>query len=73
MFDMWKTSIVLFCQGKLFKNPREVLRQLAMGIGLTLIVFLVLAKFSGLVIAGAIAGFVGGAVQPALFKDLKFR
>ena len=73
MLDMAKSSIILFFQGKLFQNPNEVIRQLAIGIGLTAFIFLVLAKFTGLPIAGAIAGFIGGAVQPLLFKNLKFR
>jgi hypothetical protein len=73
MFEMAKSSIILFFQGKLFKDPNQVLRQLAIGIGLTILVFLVLVKVAGLLIAAVIAGFVGGAAQPVLFKDLKFR
>jgi len=73
MFEMAKSSIILFFQGKLFKNPNEVMRQLAIGIGLTVLIFLVLAKLTGLLIAAIIAGFIGGAAQPVLFKDLKFR
>ncbi len=49
------------------------MRQLAIGIGLTILIFLLLVKFTGLLIAAVIAGFIGGAVQPALFKDLKYR
>ncbi len=73
MFEMVKSSAILFFQGRLFKNPNEVMRQLAIGIGLTVVVFLVLVKFAGLLIAAIIAGFVGGAVQPTLFKDLNTR
>jgi len=73
MFELAKTSIGLFLQGKLFADTNAVLRQLAIGVGVTVFIFLLLAKFTGLVVAGAIAGFVGGAIQPALFKDLKFR
>jgi hypothetical protein len=73
MFEMAKSSIILFFQGKLFKNPNEVMRQLAIGIGLTIVIFLVLVKLTGLLIAAIIAGFIGGAAQPMLFKDLKFR
>jgi hypothetical protein len=73
MLDMVKASIILFFQGKLFQNPNDVICQLAIGIGLTVLIFLVFAKFTGLPTAGAIAGFIGGAVQPALFKNLKFR
>ena len=75
MLDMAKSSIILFFRGKLFQNPAEVWRQLAIGSALTLAIFLAAAKLFGfaLPLAGAIAGFVGGAVQPALFRNLKFR
>jgi hypothetical protein len=73
MFEMVKTSAMLFFRGKLFKNPNEVMRQLAIGFALTLVIFLILVKFTGLLIAAVVAGFVGGAVQPYLFKDLKYR
>jgi hypothetical protein len=73
MFEMAKSSIILFFQGKLFKDPNAVMRQLAIGIGLTIVIFLVLVKLAGLLIAAVVAGFIGGAAQPVLFKDLKFR
>ncbi len=73
MFEMVKNSAVLFFQGRLFQKPEEVYRQLAIGIGITLVVFLVLVNVAGLPLAAAIAGFLGGALQPYLFKDLKFR
>ncbi|MGO9132796.1 MAG: hypothetical protein ACLP8A_01940 [Methylovirgula sp.] len=73
MLEMAKNSIILFFQGRLFKNQREVYRQLAIGVALTLFIFLALVKFTGLLLAALIAGFIGGAVQPYLFKDLKFR
>lgn len=73
MLDMVKTSIILFFQGKLFKNPNEVYRQLAIGVGVALVIFLALAKLTGMPIAAMVAGFIGGALQPYLFKDLKFR
>jgi hypothetical protein len=72
---MAKSSIILFFKGKLFQNPAEVWRQLAIGVALTLAIFLVAAKLLGLglPLAGALAGFIGGAVQPYLFRNLKFR
>jgi len=73
MFEMVKTSAILFFQGKLFKNNNEAIRQLAIGIAATFFIFIVLAKFIGLLLAAVFAGFIGGAIQPALFKDLKFR
>lgn len=73
MFEMVKSSAILFFQGKLFQNQNEVYRQLAIGIGVTLVVFLAAATLTCLPLAGLVAGFVGGAIQPYLFKDLKFR
>ena len=73
MLDMVKNSIILFFRGKLFKNPHEVYRQLAIGVAVALVIFLVLAKFAGMPIAAMVAAFIGGALQPYLFKDLKFR
>jgi len=73
MFEMVKTSALLFFQGKLFQNQAEAIRQLAIGVGLTVIVFLIVAKLANIVLAGIVAGFIGGVAQPALFKNLKFR
>ncbi len=73
MFEMVKSSAILFFQGKLFQDQTAALRQLAIGIGLTVLVFLIVAKLANVVLAGVVAGFVGGAAQPYLFKDLKYR
>lgn len=73
MLEMAKNSIILFFQGRLLENQQDVYRQLAIGVALTLFIFLALVKFTGLLLAALIAGFIGGAVQPYLFKDLKFR
>ena len=74
MWEMAKNSMTLFFQGKLFKNPSEVYRQLAIGIILTVAILLGLA-FAGLPLwlCASVAGLIGGAVQPYLFKDLKYR
>lgn len=73
MFEMVKNSATLFFQGKLFQNPTEAFRRLAIGVGLTVVVFLIVAKLTNVALAGAVAGFIGGAAQPALFKNLKYR
>jgi hypothetical protein len=73
MFEMVKSSAILFFQGKLFQDQSDALRRLAIGVALTVVVFLVVAKLANIVLAGVVAGFIGGAVQPALFKDLKYR
>ena len=73
MWSMFVNSMTLFFKGRLFRDPRQVLRQWAIGFGVTLVVVLVLAK-AGLPIwlAVALAAITGGALQPWLFKDLKY-
>lgn len=74
MWDMAKSSITLFFQGKLFAEPAKVYRQMVIGALIAALIFVGLV-FVGLppVVAAAIAGFVGGIVQPILFKDLRYR
>jgi hypothetical protein len=73
MFDMVWTSVNAFWKGKLFQNQtRATLLGLA-GVGITAVVFVVTSRFMPLWSAALVAGLVGGAVQPFLFKDLKFQ
>ncbi|MEZ5934065.1 MAG: hypothetical protein R3F54_19440 [Alphaproteobacteria bacterium] len=74
MLDMAKHSIQLFVQGKLFQNNGEVMQKVAIGAGGTAVLTLVLALIGLPVwLAAIVAGALGGAVQPYLFKDLKYR
>lgn len=74
MWGMAQNSMSLFFRGKLFKDRGMVFRQLAIGIALTAILFLVLAKLGAPVpIAALVAGLIGGALQPYLFKDLRYQ
>ena len=74
MWSMAMSSITLFFQGKLFANPGLVFRQLAIGVVVTALVLVVAAKVGApLLVAAALAGLVGGALQPLLFKDLKYK
>ena len=74
MLDMAKHSIVLFFQGRLFADPPKVYRQMAIGALVTALILCALAKLGlPLVAAAAIAGLLGGAAQPYLFKDLRYR
>lgn len=74
MWEMAKSSIVLFLQGKLFAEPAKVYRQTAIGAVVTAVLLIVLAKVGLPVLAAAgIAGLIGGALQPYLFKDLRYR
>lgn len=73
MWEMAKSSIVLFFRGKLFAHPGQMIRQLLIGIVITAIVLVGLVKLgTPLLTAAIIAGLVGGAFQPLLFKNLKY-
>jgi hypothetical protein len=74
MWSMAVTSIGLFFRGKLFANPAQVYRQIAIGVLATAVVLLVLTVIGVPVwLAALIAGFGGGVLQPYLFKDLRYR
>lgn len=71
--EMATNTLSMFLKGKLFKDMKQFLRQSAIGIVATALFMLVLG-FAGVkpLIAAAVAGFVGGTLQPYLFKDLKY-
>ncbi len=75
MIEMVKNSIGLFLRGKLFAEPGKAYTQLAIGIFLTVAVFLATLHFAGLPhwFAATIAGFIGGSIQPYLFRNLRYR
>ena len=74
MWTMATGSIGLFFRGKLFADPAKVYRQLAIGVFVTAILMIVLAKFGApLWSAAVVAGLIGGGLQPYLFKDLRYR
>ncbi len=73
MFDMFKSSVALFLQGRLFQDVRCVLCQLIIGVVITITVFIALHFFSNpLWLSIVIASFIGGLIQPFLFKNLKY-
>ena len=74
MWEMAQSSINLFFRGRLFAEPSMVYRQLAIGV-LTTAVLLVVVATAGAPfwLAALVAGLVGGALQPYLFKDLRYR
>ncbi len=72
MFEMFKSSVRLFLQGKLFRDNTAVFKQWLIGFVVTLIVLLVVAWFSSIYIGVLVASIVGGAIQPYLFKNLKY-
>ncbi|HXU31618.1 MAG TPA: hypothetical protein VN851_13675 [Thermoanaerobaculia bacterium] len=74
MWEMALASIKLFVAGKLFQKPADVVRQNLIGVGATAAVALGLfAAGLPLFWSAGIAAFLGGMLQPYLFKDLKFR
>jgi hypothetical protein len=74
MWSMAITSIGLFFRGKLFANPAQAYRQIAIGVLATAVALFVLAVAGVPVwLAALIAGFGGGMLQPYLFKDLRYR
>ena len=80
MFEMAKHSIVLFFRGKLFKDKGKAYRQIVSCGMLTAVLFAVVFLFLSSIglggeavwLAAAIAGFLGGLMQPYFFKDLKY-
>ena len=52
MWEMAKSSIVLFFQGKLFADPALVLRQIAIVAVITAILLVVIAKIGAAALAG---------------------
>lgn len=74
MFEMALTSISAFFRGRLFAHNAKAFGQIAIGVGATALVFL-LARRLGLPLwgAGLAAGFLGGGLQPFLFKNLRYR
>ena len=73
MFGMFKSSVVLFLQGRLFQDLGSVLRQMGIGVVITLAVFIALHFFNSPPwLSIVIASFVGGLLQPFLFKNLKY-
>lgn len=74
MWSMAMSSMTLFFRGKLFAEPGKVYRQIAIGGAVTAAILIVLG-FLGAPIWGAaiVAGLIGGALQPYLFRDLKYR
>lgn len=74
MFEMALTSIAAFLRGRLFANNGKAFGQIAIGVIATALLFLAAHQLGfSLWGAGTAAGFFGGALQPFLFKNLKYR
>jgi len=73
MFDMFKNSFILFWQGRLFQDLGHVIRQAAIGMVIAAVIVIAAVKAGlALWIAIVIASLISGAIQPYLFKDLKY-
>lgn len=73
MWAMFSNSLMLFLKGKLFRDPLEVLKKWLIGLCVALVAVVVLAKIGlPLWLAVVIAALGTGALQPYLFKNLKY-
>ncbi|CAE6784374.1 MULTISPECIES: hypothetical protein [Nitrospira] len=74
MFDMFWNSVLLFFKGKLFHDLPKVMMLAGVGMTVAAVILIVLAKLGvALWIAVLVAGLSAGALQPRLFRDLKYR
>jgi hypothetical protein len=74
MLEMIKSSMALFFQGKLFAEPAKAYTQLALGILSGALLFIAARKLGyAAVPSAAVAGAVSGALQPYLFRNLRYR
>lgn len=74
MFEMLKSSAGLFFRGKLFAEPQKAYTQLALGILTGALIFIAARKIGlAAVHSAVIAGGVSGALQPFLFRNLRYR
>jgi hypothetical protein len=72
MFGMAMNSAKMFFAGKLFKDNRKVLQQLAIGAGVGAVVGIVFGQVAPLWIAALAAGLAAGFAQPVLLKHVKY-
>mgnify|MGYP003390919787 CR=1 FL=1 len=74
MIGMVISSIGLFFRGKLFAEPGKAYLQLAIGMIVTAACLLAVSRLGVPLLFSAIgAGFLGGALQPYLFRNLRYR
>lgn len=73
MWDMFFNSLKLFLKGKLFRDPMQVARQWLIGFVAAAVVLPLLVKLGvSLWLAVVVVAFGTGALQPWLFRNLKY-
>ena len=72
MFMTALGSARLFFTGKLFRDYRTVLGQLAIGVASGAIVIVLIGTIAPAWVATIAGGMVSGALQPLLFKNVKY-
>jgi hypothetical protein len=73
MWDMFVNSLKLFLRGKLFREPAAVLRQWFICCALSLVAIVALTKAGlSLYLGVPLVALLGGALQPYLFRNLKY-
>ncbi len=73
MWDAFKDAATLFLKGKLFRDFGSVVKLTLIGNAVAAILLIVLVKLSlPLWIVIPVVSLVAGALQPWLFKDLKY-
>ena len=72
MFQMFASSVQLFIRGKLFRDGRQVFSQWLKGFALTLAVMVIAGLMIKPLVGVILGSLFGGALQPYLFKDLKY-
>lgn len=72
MLEMFKSSVILFFKGTLFRDNKAVFRQWLIGFVITLVLMLVVGYLVNPLVGVIVASVIGGALQPYLFKDLKY-
>ena len=72
MLGMLKNGMILFFQGRLFRDYGEVMRQWAIGFSITIVLLLAIGWLASPLAGVVVASLAGGLIQPYLFKDLKY-
>jgi hypothetical protein len=74
MFDMFWNSVLLFLRGRLFQDTNKVMMRAGLGATVCALLLIVLVK-AGLAmwVSVVLTSLIAGALQPRLFRDLKYR